>query len=123
MEAADALENVGDITDVIETDYGLYVAQVTSMLDRDATDEEKESIIEERQEEQYDSLLEEWREDTDITEYKRVWNSVSFINLGVTISESEDEYDDTTSTEDTTTDDTTTDDTTTDDTSTEEATE
>ena len=57
IAAADALEEVGDVTDVIETDSGLYVAQLTSLLDRDATDARKDEIVEERRQEQYDSLL------------------------------------------------------------------
>ena len=66
------------MTDVIETDDGLYVGQLTSLLDRDATDQKKESIVEERRQEQYDSLLEEWRNDTDIEVDEKVWNKSRF---------------------------------------------
>ena len=89
IAAADALESEGDVTDLIETDGGIYVGQLTSLLDRDATDQKKESIVEERRQEQYDSLLEEWRNDTDIEVHERVWNKVDFEDTGVTIITSE----------------------------------
>ncbi len=90
IAAADALEKVGDVTDVIETDNGLYVAQLTSLLDRDATDAKKEQIVEERKQDQYNSLLEQWRDDTEIDVNKKVWNKIDFIDQGVTIITSED---------------------------------
>lgn len=91
VAAADALENEGDVTDVVETDSGLYVARLTSLLDREATDTEKENIVEERRQEQYDSLLEEWRDGTEIDVKEKVWRKVDFEDLGVTITTSEDE--------------------------------
>lgn len=91
IAAADALENEGDVTDVIETDNGIYVAQLTSLLDRDATDQKKASIVEERKQDQYDSLLKEWKDDTDISVNKKVWKKVDFEDLGITIKTSETE--------------------------------
>ena len=89
IAAADALKTEGAVTDVIETDDGLYVGQLTSLLDRDATDQKKESIIEERRQDQYDSLLEQWKDDTDIEVDEKVWNKVDFEDTGVTIITSE----------------------------------
>ena len=63
--------------------------QLTSLLDRDATDQKKESIIEERKQDQYDSLLEQWKDDTDIEVDEKVWNKVDFEDTGVTIITSE----------------------------------
>lgn len=57
IEAANALAAEGDVTGAIESDAGVYVAKLTSLLDREATDQKKASIIEERKQEQYDSLL------------------------------------------------------------------
>lgn len=107
IAAADALEEVGDVTDVIETDSGLYVAQLTSLLDRDATDARKDEIVEERRQEQYDSLLEEWRDATEISVDEKVWNKIDFIDQGVTIITSEEEdtsTDSSSSTDESTTD-------------------
>ena len=103
IAAVDAFEAEGQVTDVIEADDGLYVGRLTSLLDRDATDQKKTSIVEERRQEQYDSLLEEWRNDTDIKVDEKVWDKVDFEDTGVTIITSE--------TEETTTDDGSTDDT------------
>lgn len=89
IAAADALKTEGAVTDVIETDDGLYVGQLTGLLDRDATDQKKESIIEERRQDQYDSLLEQWKDDTDIEVDEKVWNKVDFEDTGVTIITSE----------------------------------
>ncbi len=107
IAAADALEEVGDVTDVIETDSGLYVAQLTSLLDRDATDARKDEIVEERRQEQYDSLLEEWRDATEISVDEKVWNKIDFNDQGVTIITSEEEdtsTDSSSSTDESTTD-------------------
>ena len=96
IAAVDALEAEGDVTDVIETDSGLYVAELTSLLDRDATDQEKENIVEQRRQDQYDSLLDEWREAADITVNEKVWDKVDFEDQGVTIITSEEEESSTT---------------------------
>ena len=45
IAAADALTNEGDVTDIIETENGIYIAKLTSLLDREATDSKKESIV------------------------------------------------------------------------------
>ena len=105
IAAVDAFETEGQVTDVIEADDGLYVGRLTSLLDRDATDQKKTSIVEERRQEQYDSLLEEWRNDTDIKVDEKVWDKVDFEDTGVTIITSETEEETATdedSTEDTT---------------------
>lgn len=85
VKAADALTVEGDVTDAIETDSGIYVAKVTSFLDRTATDAKKQSIVEERKKDQYDDLLKKWRKKTDINLNKRVWKKVDFQKQGVTV--------------------------------------
>ena len=105
IAAVDAFDTEGQVTDVIEADDGLYVGRLTSLLDRDATDQKKETIIEERRQEQYDSLLEEWRDAADIEVDEKVWDRVDFEDTGVTIITSETEEETATdedSTEDTT---------------------
>ena len=85
VKAADALTAEGDVTDAIETDSGIYVAKVTSFLDRTATDAKKQSIVEERKQDQYDAFLKKWRKKTDIDLNKRVWKKVDFQKQGVTV--------------------------------------
>ena len=89
IAAADALTNEGDVTDIIETENGIYIAKLTSLLDREATDSKKESIVSERKQEQYDSLLKQWKKDTKIKEEKKVWKKISFEEQGVTIKTSD----------------------------------
>ena len=85
IAAADALANEGDVTELVETDNGIYVGELTSLLDREATDAEKETIVEQRRQDQYDSLLQECKDAIDIEVNDRVWNRVDFIDQGVTI--------------------------------------
>ena len=81
----------GECTDPIESDLGLYVGQLTSLLDRDATDQEKNNIVEERRQEQYNSQLEEWRDAVTIEVDEKVWEKVDFNDVGVTIITPEEE--------------------------------
>lgn len=104
IAAADALQNEGDVTELVETDSGIYVAELTSLLDREATDAEKESIVEQRRQDQFDSLLEEWKDAIEIEVNDRIWNKVDFIDQGVTVVTPEEETD---TTEDSGTDTTT----------------
>ena len=91
VQAADALEQEGDVTDLVETDGGIYVAKLVSKLDRDATDKEKEQIVEERRQEQYNTLLTQWREETDIQVEKSVWEKIDFKKQGVIIKQDTEE--------------------------------
>lgn len=84
IKAADALKE-GEATDVIETDTGCYVAKVTSLLDREATDSKKESIVSDRKTELYNTTVDKWREDAKITVHEDVWKKISFKDLTVTM--------------------------------------
>lgn len=81
----DGFTEVGETTGPIESDLGIYVGQLTSLLDRDATDQEKNNIVEERRQEQYDSLLEEWRDGVKIEVDEKAWDKIDFNETGVTI--------------------------------------
>lgn len=96
IAAVDALTTVGTATDVIETDYGYYVAQLTSLLDEEATEAEKQSILEERKSEKYTEVLESWMAEAEITLNEDVWEKLDFETVGVTYKDSSAEYDDTT---------------------------
>lgn len=85
VKAADALTTVGDVTDIVDTDTGIFVGELTSLFDREATDAEKEKIVEQRKQDQHDSLLEDWKDDTKIKVNNSVWKKVDFMDQGVTI--------------------------------------
>lgn len=53
--------------DVIETDTGYYVVRLDAKVDEEATQEEKDSILEERKNELYTDTSEAWREEAKIT--------------------------------------------------------
>ena len=74
IEAADALGE-GESTDVIETEKGCYVAKVTSLLDRTATDSKKSQIVQERQTKLYDDTVKKWRKKLDIKVHRCVEKS------------------------------------------------
>jgi len=127
-----ALENLseGQVSDVIEVEGdGYYVVRLDSSYDEDATAEEKESLLEDRKQEAYDDLLDEWKDDTDWDVNDTYWSWVEFSDFFETLETTTDSTstEDTTSdesvTEDSSTEDSTTDETTTDETSTEDSTE
>lgn len=96
IAAVDALATAGEVTEVIESDYGYYVGQLTSLFDEEATATEKAAIIEERKEAQYTELLESWKEEAEIVINEDIWKKVDFANIGVSYKDSSEENDDTT---------------------------
>ena len=89
-KAADALGE-GEVTGVIETDSGCYVAKVTSLLDREATDSKKESIVQERKTKLYNDTCDKWIKKAGVKVNKGVWRKVDFNDLSVTIKQSSEE--------------------------------
>lgn len=89
---ADAIGK-GECTGVVETDDGYYVAVVTSLLDKEATETKKESIISEREQEKYSELCEKWLEEAEVTVHDKVWEQISFEKVGVTIKDTSEEED------------------------------
>ena len=88
VEAADALDE-GGTTGLVEGDNGYYVARVTSLLDREATDARKQEILSERQQDLLNETLDGWREDADIEVHERVWDKIDFTTLTVTMKQEE----------------------------------
>ena len=100
VKAADKLEK-GEVTDVIETEDGCYVACVTSLMDKDATEAKKAEIVNERKSELFDKVVDKWMDDAKIKVYKKVWEKVDFNEVGVTIKQTqEDPYSDEVKTDD-----------------------
>ena len=94
IAAADKLD-AGQVTDVIETDSGYYVAKVTSTFDQTATDNKKQQIISERENDCYNEIVEGWKDDTKIKENKDVWKKIDFNEQGVAVKKAEDDSDST----------------------------
>ncbi len=68
----------GEVTDVIETDTQLYVAQLTAELDEDATEQRKQSLISSKQAEYYNGLVTTWKSEYPLTVEESVWKQVVF---------------------------------------------
>lgn len=83
VAAVDALKKENKFASLIETETGLYVAQLTSKFDREATDSKKEEIISERETARYEELLAEWREATTITVDEKAWDEIDFDDISV----------------------------------------
>lgn len=76
-----ATEGLADgtlVEEPVATDYGYYVAQVVSGLDREATDAKKEEIIEDRKAEMVSDLYTEWEEAVEITQNDEIIAQIVF---------------------------------------------
>lgn len=88
VKAADALKE-NEVTEVIEAETGCYVAKVTSLHDKDATESKKQEIIAERENTLFDEVTEEWMDKAKTDINKEAWKKIDFNSLGVTIKQSE----------------------------------
>lgn len=82
IKAADKLK-VNEFSEVIETEKGIYVVQLESEFDAEATESNKETVLTERQEARYEELLEKWTEETKVTIHEEVWDKISVQGLKV----------------------------------------
>lgn len=101
ITAADALELNG-FTEVIEGESAIYVAQVTSLNDEEATNTAREEAIDTLKEEHYEATLDTWKEETEIKVNDDVWAQVSLEGLKVTPAAAEEEESEEDTTDDTT---------------------
>lgn len=113
-EAADKLEENG-FAEIVETESAIYVVQLESAFDTEATAAEKEAILKERQDKEVTDTIEKWRKDTKIEVNEKVWAKVSMHDIQVTEKKTEEE-DKTENNKENTNQDTTTGDNTPDDT-------
>lgn len=90
VKAADALKK-NEVTDVIEAEDGCYVARVTSLMDKDATESRKKEIITERENELFTEVTDKWLDEAKITVNKKAWKKIDFNKLGVTMKQAESE--------------------------------
>lgn len=86
----------GEVSDVIDTDDYYYVARLDAKTDADATEQNRQSIISQRQSDLYDEVLEGWKEESEWIVKDKVWAKVSFDNLFTTVQESTETVEDTT---------------------------
>ncbi len=97
-EAAQTLSDGQVYAEVIEGENAYYVVRMNSVLDREATDSQKETIVQERQAEAYSNQLDTWVEESDIS-VKRAWNKLEVTDYDLytmTVDTSEENTDSTT---------------------------
>lgn len=88
VQAVDRLSK-GDVTDVVETKDGCYVAKLISLKDKKATADKKKKLIKKRREKVYEQTKDKWLMEAEISVHRNVWRSISFANLGVRIEQKE----------------------------------
>ncbi len=90
IAAVNALSE-GQTSGVIESENGCYVAKLVSALDREATDAEKQSIINQRKNDRFTEIYEGWQKAAKVEVDEKVWEKVDFVSQGVTMKEAEEE--------------------------------
>ena len=83
LDALNALTEVGQNTGIVTTDTGIFIGQLSSLLDEEATNAQIEQILQGRRDERVDELMGQWRAAATITEYTELWEQVSFVDLGI----------------------------------------
>lgn len=84
--AADQLKDGEICAEPVETENGWYVVQMVTTFDEEATEQKKEEIISDRQNERYQEVLEGWEpESFEIN--SKVWDKVTFADKFVLKSE------------------------------------
>lgn len=87
LTALDALAE-GETSGLIETDSALYFVRIDSDTDEEATEENREAIIAEREEALYDEVLTGWQEEDGWTVDDAVVEKIDFHNILTQTSES-----------------------------------
>ena len=80
LEALNALQ-VGETSKVIETKTALYIAKIDEEVDAKATEENRQSIIVERENKLYDEKLTAWQKEDGWTVNESVLEKIDFHNL------------------------------------------
>lgn len=95
IEAAEALTTEGEISPVVEVeDKGYYVLRLDADHDEDASETERESLLESKQSDYYDTTLDSWKEEITWTVDEKAWAKVQFDTLFSTL-ETEEETEET----------------------------
>lgn len=81
LEALQAAEKLGEgelAKNLIETDSYFYIIRMDSLFDEEATEQERASIISDREDELYDETIEGYKEAAEWTVDEKVWEPVNF---------------------------------------------
>lgn len=78
----------GDVSKMIETDTALYFVRIDADTDKAATENNRQSIITERQNELYEATLDAWQENDGWTVKTSVLDEIDFHNMFTKVAES-----------------------------------
>lgn len=78
----------GAVSGLIDTENAYYVVRLDAKMDEEATEETRQTIISERQENHYNEVLDGWKESDKWELDEKVWASVTFDNLFTMVEES-----------------------------------
>jgi foldase protein PrsA len=70
----------GELSGLVETEYGYHIIYCVSDFNEDATLEKKEEIIASRQDQEFQGLYEGWSTDYEIKVNDEVWNTITFVS-------------------------------------------
>lgn len=82
-ELQEAAKNLSDgevNSELIEVDGTYYILRLDATRDEEATESHKEEIANERQQEAYEGLIDEWREDSEISRDEKVLEKLTLTN-------------------------------------------
>ena len=88
--AADKLKDGETADSVIETHSGYYVVQMKSTFDKEATETQKETIINQRKSDKYEEVYTAWKEKVEFKVDDKVWGKITFTDK-VTVKQTETE--------------------------------
>ncbi|MEG2667746.1 MAG: peptidyl-prolyl cis-trans isomerase [Lachnospiraceae bacterium] len=86
VKVADTLGE-GQVSDLVETENGCYVAKVTTLLDREGTDAKKLTIVKERQQKKFEEVSKKLLKKDGAKVNKSTWNKIDFEKQGVVVKE------------------------------------
>lgn len=79
--ALGAMTENGQVSDLIETDSTYYVVQMDEVMNADATEENRQSIISERETALYTEVVQGYLEEMNWELNRKVWAQITFDNL------------------------------------------
>ena len=70
----------GELSGIVETEYGYHIIYCVNDFDEDATLEKKEEIIADRQDDLFKQLYEDWSKDYKVSLNDKVWDTMDLVS-------------------------------------------
>lgn len=86
LEAADKLKE-GQVSGVVETETGYYVIRLDKEFDEEATNEKKEELISQKQEDYYTDIVDGWKDKAEWEINEKEWAKVTFTDHFTAVAE------------------------------------